>query len=251
MSIVCVIPARMQSTRLPRKPLAPLLGRPLIEWVVRNAQAMNLFDQILVATDHPDIMAVCKACGIEAVMTDPDLPSGTDRIHAAMEGRDGEVVVNLQGDEPTMPRESVERALRSLLETPHADAATACVPLHDRERFLDPNVVKVVRDLHDRALYFSRSPLPSVVRRDAEEIAADNYRWGFKHLGLYIYRREALSRFCSLSPTLLEKQEKLEQLRMLENGFHLQCPSVSADSAGVDVPEDVPRAEAALRARRS
>lgn len=217
----------------------------MIEWAAKNAVRMGLFDAVLVATDHEAIAEVCHKAGIEAVMTDPECPSGTDRIHQALAGREADIVVNIQGDEPAMPSDPIARAVESLKRT-GAHVATACVPITDRERFEDFNVVKVVRDLDDRALYFSRSPIPSLPRRDASETSAPGYIWGYKHLGLYIYRRDALARFCQLSPTSLEKQEKLEQLRMMEHGFHIQCITASADSVGVDVPEDLARAEAIL-----
>lgn len=217
----------------------------MIEWAARNARRMGLFDEVIVATDHEEIRAVCQSAGFEAVMTDPECPSGTDRIHQALIGREADIVVNIQGDEPAMPADPIARALRSLQDT-GADVATACVPIAERERFEDFNVVKVVRDLNDRALYFSRSPIPSLPRRDAAETSAPGYIWGYKHLGLYIYRRDALARFCLLSPTSLERQEKLEQLRMMEHGFHIQCVTASADSVGVDVAEDLARAEAIL-----
>jgi 3-deoxy-manno-octulosonate cytidylyltransferase (CMP-KDO synthetase) len=217
----------------------------MIEWAARNAQRMGLFDEVLVATDHEAIKSVCEGVGILAVMTDPECPSGTDRIHQALVGREADIVVNIQGDEPAMPSDPIARALRSLQET-GADVATACVPIVEKERFEDFNIVKVVRDLKDRALYFSRSPIPSLPRRDGDEISQPGYIWGYKHLGLYIYRRDALTRFCRLSPTSLERQEKLEQLRMMEHGFHIQCVTASADSVGVDVAEDLARAEAIL-----
>jgi len=245
MKTTCVIPARYASQRLPGKMLRTLKGRPLIEWVVKNAQRIAVFDEVIVATDHEEIAAVVRALGVEAVMTDPDLPSGTDRIYAAVKDRAADVIVNLQGDEPAMPAAAVERAHASLLGT-GADVATACVPILDRALFESPNAVKVVRDATDRALYFSRSPIPSLPRRDEADMRQTGYIYGYKHLGLYVYRRSALLRFCQLSPSSLEKMEKLEQLRMLEHGMHIQCVTSPADSVGVDVLEDVERAEAAL-----
>lgn len=184
-------------------------------------------------------------------MTDPSLPSGTDRVNAALVGRRGDIVVNLQGDEPLMPREAVAAALESLRRDPGADVATACVPILEREAFEAPHIVKVVRDQNQRALYFSRSPIPSLVRRDSSELLQEGYIFGFKHLGLYIFRRSALTRFCQLSPSSLELMEKLEQLRLLENGLTIQCVTSPRDSVGVDVAEDVPRVESLLREARA
>lgn len=244
--IVCVLPARHGSQRLPGKPLALINGRPMIEWAARNALGMNLFDEVLVATDHESIVEAANAAGVEAVMTDPACPSGTDRINQAIAGREASIVVNIQGDEPAMPRDPVARALEALDRT-GADVATACVPIRDRNRFEDPNIVKVVRALNDIALYFSRSPIPSLARRDEAAVAASGDIFGYKHLGLYIYRRDALIRFCQLSPTCLEMTEKLEQLRMLENGFKIVCPVSETDSIGVDVAEDLHRAATLLK----
>lgn len=242
MKTVCVIPARYGSQRLPGKPLLPLRGRPMIEWVVRAARRVPLFAEVIVATDHMEIVRAVEAAGAVAVMTDPDLPSGTDRIQAALAGREADIVVNLQGDEPGMPLEAVEIAHRALLET-GADAATACVPIHRREDFESPNVVKVVRDYAGKALYFSRSPIPSLARRSAAEMEQPGYLFGYKHLGLYLYRRETLARFCALPPSGLELTEKLEQLRLLENGMSLVCVTSPRDSIGVDVQDDVEKAE--------
>ncbi len=239
---VCVIPARYGSERLPAKPLRELRGRPLVEWVVRAARRVDLFDEVLVATDHEKIASVAERAGVEAVLTDPDLPSGTDRVHAALETRPADIVVNWQGDEPGMPAEAVRSAHASLLQAA-ADVATACVPIKDPEEFENPAVVKVVRDTRGCALYFSRSPIPSLVRRDPREVGRSGYIFGYKHLGLYIYRRDALTLFCGLPESSLEHMEKLEQLRLLENGLRLVCVETERDSVGVDTEEDVARAE--------
>ena len=246
MKTVCVIPARYGSQRLPGKPLMQLHGRPMVEWVVRVAQKMPVFDEVLVATDHEDIAAAVRPAGVEAVMTDPELPSGTDRIHEALSGREADIVVNLQGDEPGMPMEAVTLAHEALVDS-DADVATACVAITERADFELPGVVKVVRDSKDRALYFSRSPIPSLARRDPLEVEKEGYVFGHKHLGLYLYRRKALDRFCSLPPSSLEQTEKLEQLRMLENGMTIICVTSPRDSVGVDELEDVKRAEEFLQ----
>lgn len=246
MHTVCVIPARFPSQRFPGKPLHPLLGKPMIVWVIEAARRFDFVDEILVATDHEGIAAAAAAAGCEAVMTDPELPSGTDRIHAAMAGRRGDVIINLQGDEPLMPAGAVHAAFHSLIKS-GAEVATACVPIRVRESFEAPHIVKVVRGIGDRALYFSRSPIPSLARRTEEDVEKSDGIFGYKHLGLYIYRRDALTAFCSLSPSFLESVEKLEQLRMLENGMRIQCVTSLEDSIGVDLPEDAPRVEELLR----
>ncbi len=246
MRTICVIPARYGSTRLPAKPLAMLHGKPMIAWVIGVAKRVPEFHAVLVATDHEAIADAARAAGAEAVMTDPDLPSGTDRIHAAMRGREGDVVVNLQGDEPAMPVEALSRAHHALLSRPEFGIATGCVPILDRSTFENPMVVKVVRDAYDRALYFSRSPIPSLARREGTPGLGTAVPYGHKHLGIYIYRREALERFVSLPPSALERAECLEQLRALEAGIGIVCIESPRDSIGVDVEEDIRRAEAAL-----
>lgn len=243
MKTVCVIPARHASLRLPGKPLLPIKGLPMIRWVIRAARRFDFVDEILVATDHEGIAEAARAENVEAVMTDSGLPSGTDRIRAAMEGRPGDIIVNLQGDEPGMPPEAVALAHEALLHG-DADASTACVPIRDRALFESPNVVKVVRAHDDRALYFSRSPIPSLSRRDPAEMAGEGYVYGYKHFGLYLYRRATLERYCELPRSPLEDIEKLEQLRLLENGYTLVCIESPRDSVGVDTEEDLRRAEA-------
>ncbi|MEO8377500.1 MAG: 3-deoxy-manno-octulosonate cytidylyltransferase [Candidatus Sumerlaeota bacterium] len=242
MKTVCVIPARFGSQRLPGKPMMLLRGRPMIQWVIEAARKFNVVDEILVATDHHEIVRAAQAVGAEAVMTDQELPSGTDRIHAAMRDRDGDIIINLQGDEPGMPGDTVGRAHAALLAG-EADVATACIPILNREDFESPNIVKVVRGANDHALYFSRSPIPSLSRRSAEEFNSRGALFGYKHLGLYLYRRAALERFCALPPSYLEQTEKLEQLRMLENGMSIVCVTSTTDSVGVDIAEDIGRAE--------
>lgn len=245
MKTVCVIPARYGSQRLPKKPLTLVKGRPLIQWVVEAARRFSVVDEILVATDHEEIVRAVEAIGASAILTDPDCPSGTDRIHQAMQGRPGDIIINLQGDEPGMPPDTVAQAHAALLAH-GADVSTACVPIRNIEDFESPHVVKVVRDTKGRALYFSRSPIPSLSRRDPEVFSSPGYVFGFKHLGLYIFRRRALEEFCGLSPSSLELIEKLEQLRMLENGMTIHCVTSSADSIGVDVEADVRKLERLL-----
>jgi len=220
-------------------------GRPMIQWVIAAARKFTMVEEVIVATDHEEIAAVAREGGAQAVMTPADLPSGTDRIHRAVQDHEADYIINLQGDEPLMPREAVESAHASVLLS-GADVATACVPIHTREDFEAPHIVKVVRDGNERALYFSRSPIPSLARRGEDEMRQSGCIFGFKHLGLYIYTRNALERFCELSPSSLEKTEKLEQLRMLENGMSIICVTSSRDSIGVDVEEDIARVEALL-----
>lgn len=247
MRTICVIPARYGSTRLPAKPLAMLNGRPMIAWVIGVAKRVPEFDGVLVATDHEAIAQAARAAGAEAVMTDPELPSGTDRIHAAMRGREADFVVNLQGDEPVMPVEALSRAHGALSASGDFDIATGCVPIFDRATFENPMVVKVVRGEGGRALFFSRSPIPSLARREGTPGLGTTVPFGHKHLGIYIYKRAALERFVSMPPSPLERAESLEQLRALEAGMRFVCIESPVDSIGVDVADDIGRAEEAIR----
>lgn len=245
--VVCVIPARFGAERLPGKPLVKLLGKPMIQWVYEAARRTPGIDEVLVATEDDRIAEAVAGFGGEAVMTPASCPSGTDRIQAALAGRRAEIVVNVQGDEPGMHPNTIGRALEALLDDKNADVSTACVPIRFREEFEAPHVVKVVRGENGRALYFSRSPIPSLARVAPESLVDDAYVFGFKHLGLYVYRRESLEAFVKFERGKLEQIESLEQLRFLEVGATIVCPTVKHSSIGVDVAGDVPLAEALLR----
>jgi len=245
--VLCVIPSRFGAQRFPRKPLAPLGGKPMVQWALEAARRVPEINEVLVATDDERIRAAVEAAGGRAVMTSPDLPSGTDRIAAALGERECDAVVNVQGDEPFMRPETVSAAIRALLEDETCDVSTACAPIRDRETFENPAAVKVVRGEGDTALYFSRAPIPSAARLGSAEIAEPGFLWGYKHLGLYVYRPEALRTFVTLPPSRLELREKLEQLRFLEAGFRIRCVDTPYDSIGIDTPEDLERAAAMLR----
>ncbi len=247
MHLVAVIPARYASTRLPGKPLVPLLGRPMIAWVVDAARQVPNVAEILVATDDTRVAEAAQRAGAEAVMTPADCPTGTDRIREAMKGREGDLILNIQGDWPTVRPDSASAAIRSLVEDPGCAVGTCCVPLLTREEFEAPHNVKVVVGRNGRALYFSRSPVPSLARLDSRELARPGFVFGHKHYGLYVYRREALEAFGLLPQSPHELRESLEQLRFLENGYQISCAEVPHDSVGVDIAGEIPRAEEALR----
>jgi len=244
--VVCVIPSRYGAQRLPGKPLVKLLGKPMIQWVWEAVRGIEEIAEVLVATDDARIAEAVRGFGGEAVMTPVDCPSGTDRIQAALAGRRADIVLNVQGDEPGMRPESVRIALSGLTTARSADVGTACVPIRTVEEFNQPHAVKVVR-AGDRALYFSRAPIPSLARVDPQLLSQPGFIPGYKHLGLYAYTREALESFVRLPPSPLELREKLEQMRFLEMGATLMCPETLHDSIGVDVAEDVPAAEKLLR----
>lgn len=236
MSVLVLIPARMASTRLPDKPLADICGRPMIVHVAERARAADI-GRVVVATDTPAIADAVRAAGFEAAMTDPAHASGSDRIHEAMKGLEGgsehDVVVNVQGDLPTIDPADIAAALRPL-ENRDVDIATLGVEIADAAEKTNPNVVKIVASplaaTRLRALYFTRATAP----------------WGegplYHHIGLYAYRRAALERFVALPPSALEKRERLEQLRALEAGMRIDAEIVEAVPLGVDTPEDLERA---------
>jgi 3-deoxy-manno-octulosonate cytidylyltransferase (CMP-KDO synthetase) len=238
-----VIPARYASTRLPGKPLREIAGKPMVQWVYERAVASGA-EEVWVATDDDRIMRTCIAIGANAVMTKAAHASGTDRI-AEVARRHGwsdrEIVVNVQGDEPLMPALLIRRAAELLLQSPLAGIATLATPIRSLAEFLDPNVVKVARAPDDRALYFSRAPIPWF-RDGAPQGLASQSRFdgACRHLGLYAYRVNALRQLAALPPSPLEVAEKLEQLRALENGIVIAVGVTDqTPGPGVDTEQDL------------
>jgi len=235
--VAAVIPARLGSTRMARKVLRPIAGRPMVEWVWRAAHASGLMDPVVVATDADEVAEVCRVRAIPVVMTSAACPSGSDRVREVARKIDAEIYVNIQGDEPTLTPDFFPPLL-TLFDRPDVEISTLSVKC-PTEELTNPNAVKVVTALDGRALYFSRSTIP--FDRDATGLAG--YR---KHLGIYAYRKHALARFASLPPSPLEKLERLEQLRLLENGINIYVADAPRDTIGVDTEEDLARAEAML-----
>jgi len=245
-----VIPARYASTRLPGKPLLDIGGRTMIQRVVERACASGA-DEVLVATDDERIAAAVhdprRPGRAIAILTDPDLPSGTDRVAvvAALRGWSAEtVVVNVQGDEPFLPPALVAQAAQLLEGDPAAQVATLATPIESLDEFMDPNVVKVVTALDGAALYFSRAPVPwSRDGAPAGLASQREFAGAMRHVGLYAYRADALRRITSLPPTALEQREKLEQLRALEHGIRILVGTCTERPApGVDTAADLERA---------
>ena len=242
--VIAVIPARLASTRLPRKVLLPLAGKPMLAWVYAAAKACPQLERVIIATDAEEVMAAGHIYGWETRKTSPDLASGSDRVHAVSldPDLDADIYINVQGDEPLLLSAHIDALLRPFaLHGIAVDAttlSTACSPAD----IANPNAVKVVSAANGRALYFSRSTIPF----DRDNSEAVPYR---KHLGLYAYRKEALARFAALPPSTLEKIEKLEQLRMLENGMNLYVEPTDFETIGVDTAEDLARAEVYLLKR--
>ncbi len=235
-----VIPARLSSTRLSRKVLREIAGRPMVEWVWRAAAGSGLMDPVLVATDAEEVAAVCRARGVPVAMTSPACASGSDRVREVARQVDADIYVNIQGDEPTLTPDFFWPLL-AFFERPEVEVATLAVRCPPEE-FANPNAVKVVTALDGRALYFSRATVPY----DRDRTGFSGYR---KHLGIYAYRKAALERFAALPPSPLETLERLEQLRLLENGIGIYVAEAPADTIGVDTEDDLQRAEAVLRGR--
>ena len=234
-----VIPARLQSTRMARKVLRLIAGRPMVEWVWRAAAASGLMDPVVVATDADEVAQVCRGCGIPVVMTSAECPSGSDRVREVACQIDADIYVNIQGEEPTLTADFFPSLLEPFSHT-HVEVTTLAVPC-PQEEWSNPNAVKVVTALDGRALYFSRATIPF----DRDSSGFSGYR---KHLGIYAYRKAALERFAALPPGRLERVERLEQLRLLENEIAVYVADAPRDTIGVDTEEDLVRAEAVLRA---
>ncbi|MDR0787509.1 MAG: 3-deoxy-manno-octulosonate cytidylyltransferase [Gemmatimonadota bacterium] len=246
---LAVIPARLGSTRLPRKPLHLIAGRPLIEWVWRRVTAFPLFDCVVIATDSEEIAAHARAMGAVVELTSADHPSGTDRVAevaARVPYQKYPFIVNIQGDEPFVEEAHLEGALR-LVRDEGWDVGTVASKIANHEEWLSPSVVKIARGPDGRALYFSRSAIPH--QRDREPGAEDFGSGAFlRHIGVYAYTSDALRRWVKLPEAPLEQLERLEQLRPLGAGFRIGVSLVGAAEAGVDTLDDANRAERRLLA---
>jgi 3-deoxy-manno-octulosonate cytidylyltransferase (CMP-KDO synthetase) len=251
LAIVAIIPARYGSTRLPGKPLSDILGKPMIQHVYERVRLARRPARVLVATDDQRIASVVRAFGGEAILTSAAHATGSDRLAEAVRGTDATIVVNVQGDEPMLDPAGIDAAIEPLVQDPDLPMSTLSLPLHDVDEMLSPAVVKVVSDVSGNALYFSRSPIPcsrgascEPRRAAAEALASGLAR---KHVGLYVYRREALLRFASLPRAPLEEMEGLEQLRALYHGMRIRVvPMCGEGGVAVDTPRDLERVRALL-----
>jgi 3-deoxy-manno-octulosonate cytidylyltransferase (CMP-KDO synthetase) len=245
LSAWAVIPARFASSRLPGKPLVPLCGKPMIQHVWERVRQAKRIARVLVATEDERIAQAVVGFGGEAVMTRSDHRSGTERVAevaAAPASAEADIFVNVQGDEPLIEPAAVDAAVRLLEENLPSRVGTLAVPIANPKDIMDPNIVKVVLDFEGNALYFSRAPIPWV-RGDGAGARARH----LKHLGLYVFRREALLEFPTFPQGELEQLEQLEQLRWLENGWKIRVAETTYDSVSVDTPDDVARVEKLLR----
>ncbi len=253
MNVLAVIPARYASSRLPGKALVPLAGKPMIQHVWERVRGAASVSRVLVATDDERIARAVAEFGGEAVMTRADHRSGTERVAevaASAAGSAAVIFVNVQGDEPLIEPAAVDAAIEAVRADASVEVATLAVPIATAAALMDPTVVKVVFDFDGNALYFSRAPIPWIREGGfptsvnvGVELAATH----FKHIGLYVFRREALLEFPTFPQGELEKLEQLEQLRWLENGYKIRVAETTYDSASVDVPDDLPRVEKLLR----
>jgi 3-deoxy-manno-octulosonate cytidylyltransferase (CMP-KDO synthetase) len=243
--VVAVIPSRFGSTRLPGKPLVALGGKPMVQHVYERTKRAQTVHKVLVATDDQRIVDAVKVFGGEARMTRSDHRTGTERIAEVAAHESGDIFVNVQGDEPLIDPVSIDTAVAALLEEPAAQIATVATPIRHAADIMDPNVVKAVLDFDENALYFSRAPVPWI--RDTQQKIHVRY---WKHLGLYVFQRDALLEYPTLPQGELEKIEQLEQLRWLENGWRIRVAEVARDAVSVDVPEDISRVEKLLKEER-
>ena len=243
MKIIAVIPARYASTRFPGKPLEKLKGKPILQWVIEGAKKSSLISEILVATDDERISALCKTLDVNAIMTPSECPTGTDRIFAATRGLKFDVVLNIQGDEPLIDQSFIDPLAQAFLKDKQLDMATLAHPLAP-EDIDNKNAVKVITNIHNEAIYFSRFAIPfSRQQFDVSSVEKP----ALKHIGLYGFSEPFLQKFCSTNPTLLEKHESLEQLRALYLGARIKVIEVEKPTYGVDTPEDLQKLEGLLQ----
>src|SRR5438093_5177701 len=247
MKVAAVIPARMQSVRLPGKPLRLINGVPMIGCVVKRAKTCPGVNRVIVATDSEEIKRVVEAGGGEAWMTSTDHRTGSDRVAEVAEKLSEDLILNLQGDEPLLPASTVSELVEFGRNCKELTVATAMIPLTHEGDIVNPGIVKVVGTVSGRALYFSRLPIPYVkdspLNTDANPHSSRVCHGFHKHIGIYLYRRTFLLEFVRMRSTRLDPSESLEQLRILEHGLPIYLVKVSEDSISVDTPEDLALAE--------
>jgi 3-deoxy-manno-octulosonate cytidylyltransferase (CMP-KDO synthetase) len=255
MKKIIIIPARFASTRLPGKPLREIGGKPIIRWVYEKAMKSRLKDDVVIATDDERIRQAGEAFSAEVAMTSPDCRSGTDRCMEAIRGREADIIVNLQGDEPFIRPDMVDMLFDAMVKE-HLDMATLCSPIVDEEEYTNPNTVKVVLDKSGFALYFSRSPIPYFSvhgspftvhgNSQSEHLSPFTFhlsRCIYKHIGIYAFSRSFIEKYVTMEKSPLEETESLEQLRVLENGYKIKVLLTDYDGFGIDTEEDLKRAQ--------
>ncbi|MBK0378138.1 3-deoxy-manno-octulosonate cytidylyltransferase [Mucilaginibacter segetis] len=238
MKAIIVIPARLRSTRLPDKVILDLAGKPVIQWVYEACLRSKLHQEVWIAADSKKVFDICREFTANVIMTDPDHPSGTDRIAEVAANIPCDMVINVQGDEPFFDATIVDRLI-SALQTGSEVMASVCAPIQTIDELNNPNLVKVVTDINNNAVYFSRFAIPYARDWEIEDVTA--YK---KHMGVYVYRADFLADFVKLPVSFLEATEKLEQLRAIENGYKIKMIEVEDFEKGIDTPEDL---EAAIK----
>src|SRR5450631_2188716 len=250
MKITAVIPARYASVRFPGKALALIDGKPMIQHVYERTIRASLVDSVIVATDDERIRQAVTAFGGTCRMTRVDHETGTDRLAEVAQCIEADIIVNVQGDEPLIAPEMIDQAIQPFLDDPSLRMGTLKTRIRCLHDFLSPNVVKVVTDRQGNALYFSRSPLP-FFRDKWQDLKDESFASGkllcYKHVGMYVFRRDFLVEYAAMTPTFLEVSEKLEQLRALENGVRIRVVETEFESIGVDTPEDLAKARERLK----
>ena len=242
MKITAIIPARFASVRFPGKVLADILGKPMVQHVYERTAKAAMVSEVIVATDDERVAAAVRAFGGRVEMTDKGHETGTDRLAEVAARLDSDIILNVQGDEPLIEPAMIDEAIKPLVEDSSVLMGTLKSRIKTLHDFLSPNVVKVVTDWAGFALYFSRSPLPNF-RDKWNDLKDEKFVSGkilcYKHVGLYVYRREFLLQYARMSPTFLELAEKLEQLRVLENGYRIKVVETEFETIGVDTPGDL------------
>ncbi len=244
MDVIGVIPARYSSTRFNAKVLADIFGKPMIQHVWEKAKQARILDDVIIACDHEDVALAAREFGANAVMTSRSHVCGTDRIAEIVNPLDVKVIVNIQADEPFIHPTMIDAVARALLDNPDVSMATIKRKIEDLNMVNDPNVVKVVTDRNDFALYFSRAPIPFLSSSSEEKSPVY-----FKHIGLYSYTKDFLFTYKNLPASSLERIEKLEQLRVLEGGFRIKVIETKFDTLGIDTPEDLEKAKELFKAK--
>ncbi len=241
MKIIGIIPARFDSTRLPGKPLADINGKPMIQHVYESASKSTLLSRVIVATDSSLIYDAVQKFGGEAIMTTASHNSGTERIAEAVKNIEADLVVNIQGDEPFIDAGNINIAVQPLIDDKNIQISTLAIKFEDINDIKDPNKVKVVFDKNNIALYFSRSVIPfsEEINNLVPTLQRGNGSEYYKHIGLYVYRKDFLMKLHTLKHSMLEEAEKLEQLRFLENGYKIKVVLTEIDSVSVDTEEDL------------
>lgn len=240
MRVIGIIPARWKSERFCGKVIAKLMGKPLIQHVWERAKESHVLEDLIIATDSEEVIRVAKSFGGKAVFTSKDQPSGTDRIAEVVNPIDAEIIINIQGDEPLIHYTMIDGIANALLEDKSIPMATVIKRITDKHELSNPNVVKAVVDKDGFALYFSRSQIP-YIRGENENVCS------YKHIGIYAYTKDFLFAYTNFPKSNLEDAEKLEQLRVLENGYRIKTIETDFDTIGVDTPEDLIKVEERLR----